>query len=138
MLNDEVEEQSGKAENDVGEEKLKQHNEFEDKGVTRDKADVNIKLVSKFGKQEKDQGIQHLCWSLGNLNNDYISYLRGKSNVVEVFDTQTENVFQSRSYEDELGIIKGLAPLGDNPLTLKHILIDEKGKLIVSRISSAQ
>lgn len=55
--------------------------------VVRDKAEITVKIADKFGKQEKDQGVMYMNWSLGQANNDYISYVRGKSNIVEVFDT---------------------------------------------------
>ena len=58
-----------------------------------------MKLLNKYGQQEKDQGIQYLQWTLGSQNNDYVTYLRGKSNIVEIFDTQTENVLMQKSYK---------------------------------------
>ena len=50
--------------------------------LIKDKLDVNFKLISKNGEQAKDEGINHMCFSLGESNNDYISYLRGKTNIV--------------------------------------------------------
>jgi len=61
-----------------------------------------------------------------------VTYLRGKSNVIEVFDTQTENVLIQKSYKESMGIIKGLITLSTDVFNVKNILIDEKGKMVVS------
>eukprot|EP00347_Sterkiella_histriomuscorum_P013541 403364316 len=137
MLQDGEEEkqQVDEEEDDEGK-KIRKPKFIEDEGVIRDKADCNLKLLDKFGTQEKDEGIQHLCWSLGSGNNDYISYVRGKSNVVEVFDTQTSNVFLQKSFKDQLGEIRGMGSLGDNIFDLRHILIDTTGKLLISKFSN--
>ena len=60
--------------------------------------------------------------------------MRGKSNVVQIFDTLTENVFASKKFETMEASIKGLATIGNDIFDLKHILVDEKGKLIVDKI----
>ena len=52
-----------------------------------------------------------MCWSLPNSNNDYISYVRGKSNIVQILDTQTDEIFKQKTYQ-QLEPIKGIAPLG--------------------------
>lgn len=56
--------------------------EFKEEAVIRKKADIQFKVLGKSGEQAKDEGLQFLTWSLGNNNNDYITYVRGKSNVV--------------------------------------------------------
>lgn len=63
-------------------------------------------------------------------NKNYISYLRGKSNIVEVFDLAKEEVIWTHEYKD-LKQIKGLIPFGSNIKELKHLLIDETGKAIM-------
>lgn len=90
-----------------------------DNGLSRDKADMQLKLLDKYGKQEKDEGLLYLQWTLGSLNNEYVTYLRGKSNVVEVFDAQTDNVFIQKSYKDTLGIIKGLVSMSTDVFNVK-------------------
>ena len=47
------------AEEEVEEDKI-------DEGIFKDRADVQMKLVNKYGSQEKDQGIQYLQWTLGS------------------------------------------------------------------------
>ena len=98
---------------------------------------MKFTLVNKYGKQVKDQGIKYLQWSLGGDCQDYVSYARGK--IVQVFDTQTENIFHQKDYttEFEENPIKGLATIGKDIFDLRHILIDEKGKLIIDRCSQA-
>lgn len=97
--------------------------------MIRDRAEINLKLLDKYGKQEKDQGIQFLQWTLGSQNNDYVSYVRGKSNIVEVFDTKTDKVFAEANFSKEMGLIKGLATLNPESYIFKarHIIIDEAG-----------
>lgn len=99
-------------------------------------------MSAKYGSQVKDEGIQYMRWTLQHDNQqggssgkkDYISLLRGKSNVVQVFDTQTENNLFSKKYS-ELGQIKGLGTWGKDVFDIKHIIVDEKGKLVVDKIS---
>lgn len=90
----------------------------EEKALIRERPDVSMKLIGKSGSQAKDEGIKHLCWSLGTSQNDYVSYVRGKSNIVQVFDTRTENVFKEKQYKS-LAPIKGLVPLGNDIFALK-------------------
>lgn len=79
---------------------------------------MSLKLTGKEGKQVKDEGIQYMSFSLGDSNNDYISYVRGKSNVVQVFDVKTDTIFKEYTY-DKLGAIKGISPLGADTFALK-------------------
>lgn len=59
--------------------------------------------------------------------------MRGKSNIVQVYDTQTETVFSQKRY-DTLAPIKGLGTLGTkNVFDLRHVLIDEKGKMLIDK-----
>ena len=44
--------------------------------------------------------------------------MRGKSNIVQVYDTQTDNILSEKQYKT-LAPIKGLAPLGKDILDLK-------------------
>lgn len=73
-------------------------------------------------------------WSLKEHQHctDYISLVRGKSNIVQVYDTQTENVFAQKRYES-LAPIKGLGTLGKDVFDLRHVLIDEKGKMLIDK-----
>ena len=74
--------------------------------------------MDKFGKQEKDEGIQFMRWSLGDSNNDYITYLRGKSNLIQVFDTKTSTIFKEKKYP-KLSKIKGMASIGNDIIAIK-------------------
>lgn len=96
---------------DQGEQEEKE--EWKEEAVIRNRAEINFKVLNKYGKQVKDEGINHMCWTLGENNNDYVSYVRGKANIVQVFDTQTEQVFQSKTYKD-LNAIKGIGVLGND------------------------
>ena len=49
--------------------------------------------MGKNGQQAKDEGLKYLSWSLGEGNNDYLSYVRGKSNVIQVYDTRTDFIY---------------------------------------------
>ena len=90
----------------------------EEKALIRERPEINMKLIGKTGQQTKDEGIKNLCWSLGQQTTDYISYVRGKSNIVQVLDTQTDNVFKTKQYKT-LAPIKGLAALGNDIFALK-------------------
>jgi hypothetical protein len=68
---------------EIGEE-VKQ---LKEEAVVREKAMVEFKLTAKSGEQVKDQGINYLRWSLSSDTPNYLSYVRGKSNIVQVFDT---------------------------------------------------
>lgn len=112
--------------------------ELKEEAVIRKKAMVEFKITGKSGTQVKDEGLLYLRWSLSQsasqCNTDYISYVRGKSNVVQVFDTMTESIWSQKKYSMG-GQIKGLATLGKDIFDLRHIIIDEKGKLIVDKIA---
>ena len=66
--------------------------ELKEEALIRQRPTVSFKLSSKSGQQAKDEGLLYLQWSLqashqAQICSDYISYVRGKSNVVQVFDT---------------------------------------------------
>lgn len=93
--------------------------------------------MAKTGAQVKDEGLLYMQWSIKDqqtTSTDYISYVRGKSNLVQVFDTQTENVFSQKKYAN--APIKGLASIGGGKdiFDLRHVIVDEKGKLFVDKI----
>lgn len=64
-----------------------------------------------------------------------ISYLRGRSNVIQVFDTTKERVEYSFDLTSLLGQdpkpIKVLIPYGDSLDTLSHLVCDESGTLFM-------
>lgn len=64
--------------------------------------ELQFKLITKYGAQVKDEGISLASWTLDELDNNqqYISMLRGKSNVVQVFDTQSEAVEKQMDFSD--------------------------------------
>lgn len=54
--------------------------------------------------------------------------------MVQIFDTLTENVFAQRKY-DKLAHIKGLGSIGTNIFNVRHVIVDEAGKLLVDNVS---
>lgn len=65
---------------------------------------------------------------------DYLSYIRGKSNVVQVFDTMTDTVWAQKQYQLD-SPIKGLGTLGKDVFELRHVLVTEKGRMIVDKVN---
>lgn len=57
-------------------------------------------------------------WSLGDSNNDYITYVKGKSNIVQIFDVKTSAIYKEKKYSN-LGSIKGICSLGRDIFALK-------------------
>lgn len=59
---------------------------------------------------------------------------------MQVFDTQTENIFHQKDYSSEFADkpIKGLATLGKDIFDLKNIIINESGKLIIDRCAQTE
>ncbi len=106
---------------------------MQEEAVIRSRPSVEFKMLGKTGSQVKDEGLLYLQWSLKE-STDYISFLRGKSNVVQVFDTLTENVFSQKKYSTLESPIKGLATLGKDVFDLKHVIVDEKGKFFVDKV----
>ena len=65
----------------------------------------------------------------------YVSYIRGKSNILQVFDTKNDSVVSSIDYSDVLtDQIRGLVPYGDELDNLKHLLVDLKGNVVLQDI----
>ena len=60
---------------------------MKEEAVIRQQVNVELKITGKTGDQVKDQGILYLRPSLKSDQLDYLSYVRGKSNIVQVFDT---------------------------------------------------
>jgi len=58
--------------------------------------------------------------------------VRGKSNIVQVFDTQTENTLFARKY-DASSAIKGLASIGSTVFDLKHVVVMQNGRVLVDQ-----
>ena len=110
------------------EEALTTKEELKDEPVIRKRPLVEFKLAKKSGTQAKDEGLLYLRW-LGS-QGDYLSYLRGKSNVVQVYDKMTDTVWAQKQYQLE-SPIKGLGTLGKDIFDLRHVLVSEKGRLIV-------
>ena len=106
-------------------------NKLEELPVVRHRPNIEFKVVSKSGEQVKDEGLKYLQWSLSN-QTDYVSMVRGKSNIVQVFDTQTENTLFSKMY-DISSPIKGLASIGSTVFDLKHVMVMENGKVIIDQ-----
>jgi hypothetical protein len=66
---------------------------LKEEAVIRQQVLIEMKQTGKTGEQVKDQGIVYLRPSLkGDQQSEYLSYVRGKSNIVHVFDTKTDNV----------------------------------------------
>ena len=64
----------------------------------------------------------------------YVSYIRGKSNVLQVFDTKRDEVVASINYSGVFNSqIKGLLPYGDSIDELKHLIIDKEGNVVFDR-----
>ena len=59
----------------------------------RYETEVKFKLLGKYLEQKKYQGVECASWSLPT-SSQYISLLRGKSNIVQVFDSATGEVEQ--------------------------------------------
>ena len=75
--------------------------EVKEEAVIRSRANFSFKATGKSGSQVKDEGLKYLRWSIQQkheLSTDYVSFVRGKSNVVQVFDTQTETLWASKAY----------------------------------------
>ena len=70
---------------------------MKEEAVIREQVRIELKQTGKTGEQVKDQGILYLRPSLkGDQQSEYISFVRGKANIVQVFDTKTENVLFSK------------------------------------------
>ena len=123
--NQEGEEEAGGIDDEIKQEV----NRLEEAPVIRHRPNIEFKIVSKSGEQVKDEGIKYLQWSLSN-QTDYVSMVRGKSNIVQVFDTQTENPLFAKRY-DNSSAIKGLASVGSTVFDLKHVMVMENGKVIL-------
>lgn len=76
--------------------------------VVRHHTELQFKLLSKFGDQQKDCGIRHLGWL--DTAGDLMSFLRGENNVVQVFSSHDETVIKQRHYK-EMEEIRGLHAL---------------------------
>jgi len=114
--------------------------EIKEEALIRSRHNIEFKVVRKSGEQVKDEGLQYLRWSLQSaatpldVNTDYISYVRGKSNIVQVFDTLTDKVWAQKKYA-QLAQIKGLASIGIDLFQVRHVVVDEQGRMMVDRIS---
>jgi hypothetical protein len=86
-------------------------------------------MLSKTGQQVKDEGLKYLQWSLAG-STDYVSFVRGKSNVVQVYDTMTENALFTKKY-DVRSPIKGMGTLGSTVFDLKNVIVMENGKISI-------
>ena len=107
---------------------------MKEEAVIRQQVRVEMKITGKTGEQKKDQGILYLRSSLkGDQHSEYLSYVRGKSNIVQVFDTKTENVLFQKQYDKLEVPIKGLETVGSDIFEMRHIIVDEKGKLFVDK-----
>ena len=96
------------------------------------KKHIAAKQTGKFGTQVKYEGINHLQQTFANQK--YISYVRGRSNVVNVYDTVDESQVYSHDfseYFDDKQEIKALIPYGDNMEELKHLACDQLGNVVL-------
>lgn len=106
---------------------------MEEAPVVRHRPQIEFKMVSKTGQQVKDEGLKYLQWSLSSTGiTDYVSFVRGKSNVVQVFDTVTENALFTKKY-DMTSPIKGLGSIGQTVFDLKNVIVMENGKMIIDQ-----
>ena len=106
-------------------------NKMEEVAVVRHRPQIEFKMISKTGEQVKDEGLKFLQWSLHG-STDYVSYVRGKSNVVQVYDTVTENALFTKKYE--VGSpIKGLGSVGQTVFDLKNVIVMENGKISIDQ-----
>ena len=53
----------------------------------RQETEIKFKLLGRYLEQKRDYGVQNASWSMPG-STQYISLLRGKANVVQVFDQQ--------------------------------------------------
>ena len=53
----------------------------------RQETEIKFKLLGRYLEQKRDYGVQNASWSIPG-STQYISLLRGKANVVQVFDQQ--------------------------------------------------
>ena len=106
-------------------------NKMEEVAVVRHRPQIEFKMISKTGEQVKDEGLKFLQWSLHG-STDYVSYVRGKSNVVQVYDTVTENALFTKKYE--VGSpIKGMGSVGQTVFDLKNVIVMENGKISIDQ-----
>ena len=106
-------------------------NKMEEVAVVRHRPQIEFKMISKTGEQVKDEGLKFLQWSLAG-STDYVSYVRGKSNVVQVYDTVTENALFTKKYE--VGSpIKGMGSVGQTVFDLKNVIVMENGKISIDQ-----
>ena len=100
----------------------------------RYETEIKFKLLGKHLEQKKYSGIENASWTSED-SGLYLSYVRGKSNIVQVFDTQQGEVTHSVDLNETVeNPIRGLHGLpGDDPSNLMvnsggcpHIVVDEK------------
>lgn len=104
-------------------------NKMQEVAVIRHRPQIEFKMLSKTGQQVKDEGLKFLQWSLAG-STDYVSFVRGKSNVVQVYDTKTENALFTKKY-DVTSPIKGLGSVGSTVFDLKNVIVMENGKISI-------
>ena len=85
--------------------------------------------MGKYLEQKKYQGVERASWSIPG-SSHYISLVRGKANIVQVFDTLAGEVESSFDLSEQIeNPIKGLHTLCEGTNTLagsRHIVVDEK------------
>ena len=99
---------------------------------------VKFKLAGKYGEQARNQGLQVMSWT----DPSHISYLKGKSNIACIFNTETESAAHSKDYTDLFSpldaTVVGLHPLsgGESVKATKHLLVSDKGHILVDAIGA--
>lgn len=102
---------------------------------------MTFKLQGKFGSQVEDQGVKHLCFTNEN-SQDWISYLRGEDNIVQVFDTKNEQLIKQRNYKTSDAALEepivGLHSFVKDHKKLVHVMTTSDAKILVDDLYSSK
>ena len=107
---------------------------------------VQFKLGGRFLEQVRDEGIQCMGWTQQD-SKEHISMVRGKTNKVQVFNTQSESIIHTKTLAKTFEAqIKGLHCLSkgtsnsekdDSPLyKLKQVIVDQQGNCAIDILTS--
>jgi len=93
---------------------------------------IKASQTSKFGKQVRNEGIQYLQFTRPD-KQDLISYVRGQSKIVELYDMKKEELKWSYNFSNilnEKAKIAGLITYGKGA-NIKHLVVDEMGNVVL-------
>ena len=93
----------------------------------RHETEIKFKLLGRYLEQKKDYGVQCASWSLPD-STQYVSLLRGKANVVQVFDQFSGEADSTFDLSEQISTpIRGLHTICDSVSIdrAKHIIVDE-------------